>query len=1028
LEIQHDAKLYIGAIPVNWYACGGQNCSSCLNGGLGPKCRWNFEAFTCGILTANQLPECPKIQTMSDTFAHISGGLSLTVTPAVAPAGSLASLNYRCAWTDFVNDGSPIADQFSSATLTAGHWTCTTPNVMALTSDMNVTATFAVQAESTGFGDWTNFISNPQPFTFVDCAASTSCSSCLLSSQCAWVNYTVCTSSVQAEDEDPIQGQCPSLVSISPVIQAISAKVNVTVTVQNFPAVNWIAKYKCRWITPVGAVIKTNIISATANTLTCPFSRTYHDLNTAMLKFDIIFTDSLPLTSNQLDYEVYDCSQGTSCGLCNQIHPLCGWCSDIASCLDNTTCSIRSPTGDWSRGECPYINSINPPHTALGRASSVTFSGQFGSAESLDMKCRFKYVSTGVVELISVSESSATSITCDLPSGINSATKLMLELGQMLNLRKRVPTFVSYTGDVFNFDFIDCTPPSNQSSCGECSGSGLDSRCGWCAYDAICADAYSCDVQQNAHFRTPDACPQMVSLTPAVGPLKGGTEVTVSGTFFLQGVEGTSCRFGSQVVPATVQTGTTLTCQSPSAASVGITKSGKTVDVDILWHDGLFTRSAGFKFTYKNNDSTTTIVLATVLSLLALIIIVVIVLFVIFYKKITEKRNRRRFLKLREPDYLAVAFAQTKGIEMALTPGELKSLSSFIRALEKDSQYTIVQALAASSPGSQADYLARAAVYFYQSRGRALDMLMTFVSAEVKASEHEGTLFRASSFACKLFNQYARYHGLPYLWRTLGFYVNQLAEFAKEEREEERDDILGPGSMEVDPDRFEDDAIAPSEFDIRLNQYELLTRASKFLKAIFASLPYMRPEFRQLCARVKAEVGAKFTDNNADYKAVGGFIFLRFICPSIMAPHVYGLVSSPPNETAQRYFVLLAKSLQNLANQTLPGTNEDFMARMNEFITKNIEPLHMWVDDLCNGADTAVASDPELTIPDNLLHSSVAVMQHTLVEEWDNVVKHLSEDQIDDLERVKDKGPIGKKQKAKTNKSGGTAPPRRGKA
>lgn len=253
--------------------------------------------------------------------------------------------------------------------------------------------------------------------------------------------------------------------------------------------------------------------------------------------------------------------------------------------------------------------------------------------------------------------------------------------------------------------------------------------------------------------------------------------------------------------------------------------------------------------------------------------------------------------------------------------------------------------------------------------------------------------------------------------------MNQLAEFAKEERTEERDDILGPGSMEVDPDRFDDEAMAPSEFDIRLNQYELITRASKFLKSIFGSLPYMRPEFRQLCAHVKSEVATKFgTDTNADYKAVGGFIFLRFICPSIMAPHVYGLVTTPPNETAQRYFVLLAKSLQNLANQTLPGTNEDFMARMNEFITKNIDPLHMWVDDLCNGAASASANEQELDIPENLINSSVSVMQQSLVEEWDHVVKYLSESQIEELERVKEKGPIGKKPKGKNN-----APPRKAK-
>jgi hypothetical protein len=1013
LTIKHDNIKYADPVNVNWYTCAGLNCSSCLNIDLAPKCRWNFDAYTCAT-GGSELPACPRIQSMSDTFAHVSGGLSLDVTAEATPSGSIS---YRCAWTSFSNS---IANVYQTASLNANVWTCATPDVTTMTADTKVTAKFSIQGQSTGAGSFIDYTSNPIDFTFLDCSTSNTCSSCLLSSQCSWVNYTTCTSTSTTYDVDPITGSCPRVLSITPTIQSVSAPITAIAIVENFPNPDWANTYKCRWTTPKGSVIRTEITKINATALSCPFQRTYHDLNTAILKFDIIQGTSTRLTANQLDYEVYDCTTATSCGLCSQIHPKCGWCAEIASCLDNSTCSAQTSGNSWAREGCPYIENMMPPFTALGRAQTVTFTGQFYNAMA-DVKCRYRY---GNVDELVTATTTSTTVLCALPT-FSSESTLSIEVGQVMNL-KRIPTFVSYVPDVFSFDFFSCAPPSNQSDCVECSGSGLDPRCGWCTYDSICADAYSCDPAHPKHSTTPNACPQMQSLSPATGPLKGGTTVTVSGTDFIAGEEGTACRFGSQVVPAKVDSQSTLTCTSPAASSLGIKKSGQSVDVDILWNNARFTRAAGFKFTYKNQDSTATIAIATVLSVFFFLVIIVVILFVIFYKKIMEKRNRRRFLKLREPDYNAVAFAQTKGIEMTLTPSDLKSLSSFIRALEKDATYNIVLALSQSAPGSQADYLARAAVYFYQSRGRALDMLMTFVSAEVRASEHEGTLFRASSFACKLFNQYARYHGLPYLWKTLGFYVNQLAEFAKEERTEERDDILGPGSMEVDPDRFEDEALAPSEFDIRLNQYELLTRASKILKAIFSSLPYMRPEFRQLCARVKDEVGGKFPDNNADYKAVGGFIFLRFLCPSIMAPHVYGLVQTPPNETAQRYFVLLAKSLQNLANETLPGTNEDFMARMNEFITKNIQPLHMWVDNLCNGADSAVSSDPDLVIPDNLVSSSVAVMQHIVVEEWDNIIKHLPEEQINDLERVKEKGPVGRKPKTGGSTKSG-APPRRNK-
>lgn len=65
-------------------------------------------------------------------------------------------------------------------------------------------------------------------------------------------------------------------------------------------------------------------------------------------------------------------------------------------------------------------------------------------------------------------------------------------------------------------------------------------------------------------------------------------------------------------------------------------------------------------------------------------------------------------------------------------------------------------------------------------------------------------------------------------------------------------------------------------------------------------------------------------------QALGSFFFLRFICPAIIAPHVYGLQKGlqhkslleltklfflePPNEAFQRQLVLLSKVIQGLAN------------------------------------------------------------------------------------------------------------------
>lgn len=48
-------------------------------------------------------------------------------------------------------------------------------------------------------------------------------------------------------------------------------------------------------------------------------------------------------------------------------------------------------------------------------------------------------------------------------------------------------------------------------------------------------------------------------------------------------------------------------------------------------------------------------------------------------------------------------------------------------------------------------------------------------------------------------------------------------------------------------------------------------------------------EVRLILRHVQSEVQGKFSDQAA-HKAMGGFLFLRLLCPSLMAPQVYGLL------------------------------------------------------------------------------------------------------------------------------------------
>jgi neurofibromin 1 len=74
----------------------------------------------------------------------------------------------------------------------------------------------------------------------------------------------------------------------------------------------------------------------------------------------------------------------------------------------------------------------------------------------------------------------------------------------------------------------------------------------------------------------------------------------------------------------------------------------------------------------------------------------------------------------------------------------------------------------------------------------------------------------------------------------------------------------------------------------------------------------------------------------AVYTAVGAFIFLRFFCPAIVAPDVEGLISSPLSKEMRRGLLLIAKVVQNLANNVLFGAKEPYMFPLNLFLTENI--------------------------------------------------------------------------------------------
>jgi len=86
--------------------------------------------------------------------------------------------------------------------------------------------------------------------------------------------------------------------------------------------------------------------------------------------------------------------------------------------------------------------------------------------------------------------------------------------------------------------------------------------------------------------------------------------------------------------------------------------------------------------------------------------------------------------------------------------------------------------------------------------------------------------------------------------------------------------------------------------------------------------------------QISAAVMKRFPE--AKFTAVGAFIFLRFFCPAIVAPDAEGLIISAPSKEMRRGLLLIAKVVQNLANNVLFGAKEPYMFPLNDFLTQNI--------------------------------------------------------------------------------------------
>jgi hypothetical protein len=234
-----------------------------------------------------------------------------------------------------------------------------------------------------------------------------------------------------------------------------------------------------------------------------------------------------------------------------------------------------------------------------------------------------------------------------------------------------------------------------------------------------------------------------------------------------------------------------------------------------------------------------------------------------------------------------------------------------------DSRLAVVGALFDTVAEDEWSTLAENLVIVFEQNRKSIRLMIWALRKEVASTLHEHDMFRLDSAASKLMGSYGQL--------VAGSFVKDLL----------RSTIIKKLTAAL--------AKTPDDVPVQV-VWKMIDKMLATLVAKMSSVPF---QMRVLCFYIKEEVVKRFPGKGNI--GVGAFVFLRLICPTIVAPEVRGVVRQEPSPAMRRVLVRVARELQQLVNIANRGEtlSVDLYGESTEqvtFVGCNVQRIKVFLD------------------------------------------------------------------------------------